>query len=119
LPALEAVLADAERHDVQGILIAGDHFTGGPFPAEAAHRLRSLKVDTIRGSQPSTKVAAGVISAPLQPVFGTAYVVRGNTDNRLLAYHAGEGPDAWRTSHQWAPLRSKLWSRCRAARRSV
>ena len=76
-PALEAVLTDAAAHDVQGYLVAGDHFTGGPFPAETARTLRSLN----------------------------AYAVRGNTDNRLLAYHTGKGPDAWRTHPQWAAQR--------------
>ena len=33
LPAQEAVLADAEAHDLGGILIAGDHLTGGPCSA--------------------------------------------------------------------------------------
>jgi putative phosphoesterase len=77
LPALESVLADVAQHDVQGILVAGDHFSGGPFPAETAQRLRSLD----------------------------AVAIRGNTDNRILAYHTGKGPETWHTSDQWAAQR--------------
>jgi predicted phosphodiesterase len=86
LPALEAVLADAATHDVQGHLIAGDHFTGGPFPAETARLLGSLDAGTSYAE-------------------ARAVAVRGNTDNRLLAYGAGELPDALYTSAQWAALR--------------
>jgi len=75
--ALQAVLADAAAHDVQDVLVAGDHFTGGPFPTETADLLRSRNV----------------------------LAIRGNTDKRLLTYHTGNGPDAWRTSDQWAAQR--------------
>jgi predicted phosphodiesterase len=77
LPALEAVLEDAERTGIDGTLIAGDHLTGGPCPVGTIRALRALD----------------------------AHIIRGNTDDRLLAYHTGDVPDAWRTSEQWAGLR--------------
>ena len=49
LPALEAVLADAERQGASGVIIAGD-FIGGPFPQETVARLRALDGWLIRGN---------------------------------------------------------------------
>ncbi|MBN1991483.1 MAG: metallophosphoesterase family protein [Anaerolineae bacterium] len=77
LPALEAVLAELRQQDVDGFIIAGDHLTGGPNPDEVIPLLRSLD----------------------------GWLIRGNTDNRLLAYDAGNVPDSWRVSEQWAALR--------------
>jgi predicted phosphodiesterase len=77
LPALEAVLADVARQALDSIVVAGDHFTGGPCPAETSRLLRSLDAHTIRG----------------------------NTDERVLAYEDGDVPAAWRSSEQWAGLR--------------
>jgi predicted phosphodiesterase len=77
LPALEAVLENAERTGIDGVLVAGDHLTGGPCPVGTIRALRALD----------------------------AHMIRGNTDDRLLAYHAGGVPDVWRTSEQWAGLR--------------
>jgi predicted phosphodiesterase len=77
LTALEAVLADLAQFDADGIIVAGDHLTHGPNPAETIRLLRSLN----------------------------ARMIRGNTDNRLLSYDAGDVPDAWYVSHQWAALR--------------
>lgn len=34
LPALEAVLADAQQHNADAFIVAGDHITGGPHPNE-------------------------------------------------------------------------------------
>ena len=81
LPALEAVLADIDKRNVDGIIVAGDHLTGGPCPVETFRLIESLDV------------------------WGDAWAIRGNTDNRILAYDAGDVPDAWRTSDQWAGLR--------------
>lgn len=77
LPALEAVLCDVQRHSVDGIIVAGDHLTKGPDPAGTLRLLRSLG----------------------------AWMIRGNTDDRLVAYHAGDAPVSWRVSDQWAALR--------------
>ncbi|MDY7077630.1 MAG: YfcE family phosphodiesterase [Chloroflexota bacterium] len=76
LSALEAVLMDMQRHDVAGVIVAGD-LVGGPQPVETIHLLRSL------GS----------------------WMIRGNSDNGLLQYDAGDVPDAWRVGHQFALLR--------------
>ena len=79
LPALEAVLADVQTHDVDGIIAAGDLIGGGPQPVEVVRLLRSL------GS----------------------LMIRGNNEDYFLAYDAGDAPDAWRVSYQWATMR---WS---------
>jgi len=79
LPALEAVLADARQQGVDGIIVAGDLTTGGPQQLETINLLRSL------GS----------------------WMIRGNSEGYLLKYDAGNAPDAWRVSKQWA---SVSWS---------
>ncbi len=79
LPALEAVLGDVQQHDVDGIIVAGDLIGGGPQPVEVVCLLRSL------GS----------------------LMIRGNNEDYFLAYDAGDAPDAWRVSYQWATMR---WS---------
>ena len=78
LPALEAVLADVQRHRVGGHVVAGD-LTGGPQPVEVLGLLRSLD---------------------------RCWMIRGNTDNYFLRYDAGDAPDGWRTSKQWSPMRA-------------
>lgn len=77
LPALEAVLADVQPHDVDGIIVAGDLIGGGPQSVEVVRLLRSL------GS----------------------LMIRGNNEDYFLAYDAGDAPDAWRVSYQWATMR--------------
>ncbi len=50
LPALEAVLADVEREEVDAVVVAGD-VIGGAFPAEVFDRLTSLPdVRFVRGN---------------------------------------------------------------------
>jgi putative phosphoesterase len=51
LPALDAVLEDVERENVDAIVVGGD-FTAGPFPNETTARLRALgdRVRFIRGN---------------------------------------------------------------------
>ena len=78
LPALEAVLQDIERQGVDGFVIAGD-VTGGPQPEETIALLRSLD----------------------------GWMIRGNSEEYVLAYHAGQAPAAWCTGAQWATFR---WS---------
>jgi predicted phosphodiesterase len=78
LPALEAALDDARRQDADAYVDAGD-ITGGPQAQEAIRLLRSLN----------------------------AWMIRGNNEEYLLAYHAGKGPESRRTARQWAPMR---WS---------
>ena len=79
LPALEAVLADLQRYEIDGIIVAGDLVGGGPHSVEVVRRLRSLG----------------------------CWMIRGNNEGYFLAYDAGDAPDSWRTSYQWAVLR---WS---------
>ena len=76
LPALEAVLDDMHRHIVEGIIVAGDHIAL-PHANETIRLLRSL------GS----------------------WMIRGNSDDNLLRYDAGDTPEAWRTSRQFGLLR--------------
>jgi putative phosphoesterase len=73
LPALEAVLADLQRHEVDGIIVAGD-YTGGPQSVETIHLLRSLK----------------------------SWMIRGNWDTRLVQLVAGKAPASRYTSRQFA-----------------
>ena len=79
LPALEAVLADVQQHNVNGIIVAGDLIGCGPQPVEVVRLLRSLD----------------------------GLMIRGNHENYFLAYDAGDVPDGWRVSYQWAVMR---WS---------
>lgn len=76
LPALEAVLADAQQHRADGIVVAGD-FTDGPQAPEIIQWLRSLE----------------------------SCMIRGNRENYFLAYDRGEVPESWQVSAQWAGFR--------------
>jgi predicted phosphodiesterase len=83
LPALEAVVADIRQQDAAGppcrIIAAGDYLTSGPYPAEVVRLLHELD----------------------------ACMIRGNAEGYFLDYRAGDAPDAWYTSYQWAAMR---WS---------
>ncbi len=50
LPALEAVLRDAEQHAIDEIVVAGDLVTHGPHPNEAMRLLRAGHSRMIRGN---------------------------------------------------------------------
>jgi predicted phosphodiesterase len=50
LPALEAVLADAEAAGAGHHLLGGDYTLFGPWPAETLERLRTLDAEWIRGN---------------------------------------------------------------------
>ncbi len=77
LPALEAVLADVARFQVDGIIVLGDLADRGPFPLEAVRLVESV------GGQ----------------------MIRGNTDNRLVQLEGGDAPDGWHTREQYAAVR--------------
>lgn len=77
LPALEAVVEDIRRQDVDGIIAAGDYLTSGPSPVEVIRLLRALD----------------------------ASMIRGNAEGYFLAYRTGDAPEAWTTSYQWAAMR--------------
>ena len=76
LPALEAVLRDLERRDIDGIIVAGD-FIGGPQPVETIRLLRARRT----------------------------WMIRGNSDDNLLRLGNGLAPQAWHSSRQFALLR--------------
>lgn len=76
LPALQAVLADAQGCVVDGYLVAGDLFAG-PHPDECLRLLQALG----------------------------ALMIRGNSDINQLRYAAGAAPPSWETAHQWALVR--------------
>ena len=76
LPALEAVLRDLERRDIDGIIVAGD-FIGGPQPVETIRLLRARRT----------------------------WMIRGNSDDNLLRLGNGLAPQAWHSSRQYALLR--------------
>jgi predicted phosphodiesterase len=50
LPALEAVLADAEDAGARRFVLGGDYALFGPWPREVVERLRELDADWIRGN---------------------------------------------------------------------
>jgi predicted phosphodiesterase len=76
LPALEAVVADAEQHKVDGILVAGD-VVDGPYPLETLQALRARQ----------------------------SWMIQGNREKYLLAYDSGDVPATWRSGDQYASLR--------------
>ena len=76
LPALEAVLNHIGQPVPDGVIVAGD-FIGGPQPNETIRLLRSMK----------------------------GWMIRGNSDDYVLQLSAGEAPDAWQVSRQWALTR--------------
>ncbi|MBN2003988.1 MAG: metallophosphoesterase family protein [Anaerolineae bacterium] len=76
LPALEAVLADARSHGVDGYVVAGDLALGGPFPVETLERLRALN----------------------------PWMIRGNNEGYFDDYRSG-AKKALRSRSQWAMLR--------------
>jgi len=77
LPALEAVLADARAHGVDGYVVAGDLLLGAPFPVETLDRLRALD----------------------------AWIIQGNGETYFTRYDTGAAPETWQTRAQWALLR--------------
>jgi diadenosine tetraphosphatase ApaH/serine/threonine PP2A family protein phosphatase len=50
LPALDAVLADAEAQGAKRFLLGGDYALFGAWPVETVQRLRGLEADWIRGN---------------------------------------------------------------------
>ncbi len=73
LPALEAVLADAQAQGARRFLLGGDYALFGAWPAETVARLRRLDAAWIRGNgerwtaapseAPDTEVVQGAIAA--------------------------------------------------------
>jgi putative phosphoesterase len=73
LPALETALEEIGEDRVDGFIVAGD-MIGGPNPVEVLERLRDLGV----------------------------WMIRGNNENYILKFAAGEAPKWWYTARQWA-----------------
>jgi len=76
IPALEAFLEEVEKEAVDGFVVAGDMVVG-PNSVEVISRLRKLD----------------------------ARMIRGNNENYLLRFAAGEAPDWWYTAQQWSFMR--------------
>ncbi len=76
LPAFEAVLRDVRPHRPDAYVIAGD-LTGGPHPRETFEIVRALP----------------------------GWLIRGNTDTRLIEYARGNCPAEWRSHQQFGMLR--------------
>jgi putative phosphoesterase len=73
LPALKAVMADVNRHDVDAFIYAGD-LMGGPYPIETIQKLRSLD----------------------------CFIIRGNSDENVVNYADKTDRTESRESGQWA-----------------
>jgi diadenosine tetraphosphatase ApaH/serine/threonine PP2A family protein phosphatase len=82
LPALEAVLADAEVAGAQRFLLGGDYALFGAWPVETVERLRGLEADWIRGN--GERWTAAPEEAP-EPVRGAIAVCRELLGERLVA----------------------------------
>jgi len=76
MPALEAVLANLQPLQVDGMIVAGDMVTG-PNSVEVLNRLQDLR----------------------------AWMIRGNNENYLVRFENGDAPDWWYTARQWAVMR--------------
>jgi putative phosphoesterase len=76
LPALEAVLEDLQQYELDGVIVAGD-FVGGPHPVETTRLLLALD----------------------------GWMIRGNSDSRLVAHAAGSAPAAEYVCLQFALAR--------------
>jgi predicted phosphodiesterase len=90
LPALQAVLADMQKFDVDGIIAAGDLIVGGPLPNETMALLRA--------AHPRT------------------WMIRGNGEDALVRFADSQGPAAWRSAQQYAVLR---WSAARIGQEAL
>jgi predicted phosphodiesterase len=86
LPALEAVLADAEAAGAERYLLGGDYGLFGAWPRETVERLRELDADWIRGNV--DRWTASPRDAPEQ-VHGAIAVCRELLGEELVAELAG------------------------------
>lgn len=76
LPALQAVLADAVKYEVDGYILAGD-YTAGPFQEECIRIQRALR----------------------------GWTILGNGELNLRKYDRGQAPPGWSDCLQFALLR--------------
>jgi predicted phosphodiesterase len=82
LPALDAILRDLSREQIDRILIAGDLVSGCPYPSETVARLRELQTNGI-----------------------PTHIIRGNNEGYLLSMQRGDSPPGMLTSRQWGTTR--------------
>ena len=73
LPALEAVLADAEAAGVRRFLLGGDYALFGAWPQETVQRLGGLDADWIRGN--AERWTADAAAAPAREPLHSALAV--------------------------------------------
>lgn len=76
LPAMDAVLDEISKENVEGIIVAGD-MVSGPNSVEVINRLRQ----------------------------SNCWIIRGNQENYVLRLASGDAPDWQYTSKQWSPVR--------------
>lgn len=80
LPALRAVLADAEAHGAAELVVAGDVIGFGPAPGEVVELLRERRARIIRGNHEKDYVA--VYDSPSRPSWW-------NVSPRLISFRWG------------------------------
>jgi diadenosine tetraphosphatase ApaH/serine/threonine PP2A family protein phosphatase len=78
LPALEAVLADAEREGVQHFLLGGDYALFGAWPRETVERLQGLDADWIRGNGERWTAEPGDAPEPVRGAIARCRELLGN-----------------------------------------
>lgn len=108
LPALEAVLADADGAGADSFLLGGDYLLFGAWPAETLDRLRSLPAEWIRGngerwtaapeSAPDSELIQGAIAVSRGAVGANAVGELGGlpetaSDEGVLYCHASPSSD--------------------------
>lgn len=108
LPALDAVLEDADRAGATAFLLGGDYALFGPWPAETVARLRSLDAEWIRGNgerwaarpeeAPDDEVVQGAIAACRETLGETAVAELGELPetverDAVLFCHASPSSD--------------------------
>ena len=71
LPALEAVLADAEESGAERYLLGGDYALFGAWPKETVARLRELDADWIRGNGERWTATPDDAPDPVRPAIAT------------------------------------------------
>jgi predicted phosphodiesterase len=81
LPALDAVLADADGEGAQRFILGGDYALFGPWPAETVARLRECNATWIRGN--GERWTADPEAAP-EPVRGATAAARAALGDALV-----------------------------------
>jgi predicted phosphodiesterase len=85
LPALEAVLADADGAGVNRFLLGGDYAAFGAWPRQTIDRLRELDAEWIRGNVDRWTVAPGDAPEPVRPALAWCRRALGEETARDLA----------------------------------